>query len=191
MKKLSLLFASLLTLICFASAQNPKVEIVSTLGTIELEIFEDKAPITASYFLENIANNVFQEACFYRVVRMDNQPDNDIKIEVIQGGLFYDSIVEKLPTITHENTKETGILHTNGTISMARNEPGSASTEFFICIGDQPSLDYEGMRNPDGQGFAAFGIVTKGMEVVKLIQEQKDNGQMLVDRIKILSIKQI
>jgi peptidyl-prolyl cis-trans isomerase A (cyclophilin A) len=191
MKKLSLLFASLLTLICFASAQNPTVTINTSLGTIELEIFEDKAPITASYFLENIANNVFQEACFYRVVRMDNQPDNDIKIEVIQGGLFYDSIVEKLPTITHENTKETGILHTNGTISMARNEPGSASTEFFICIGDQPSLDYEGMRNPDGQGFAAFGIVTKGMEVVKLIQEQKDNGQMLVDRIKILSIKQI
>lgn len=189
MKHLSLLFVSVLTLVCFASAQNPSVTINTSLGSIELEIFEDKAPITAGYFLENIANNVFNEACFYRVVRMDNQPDNDIKIEVIQGGLFHDSIVDQHSTIAHETTKETGIFHKNGTISMARNEPGSASTEFFICIGDQPSLDFGGMRNPDGQGFAAFGKVVKGMDVVKVIQEQKDEEQMLVDQIKILSIK--
>ncbi|WP_372752376.1 peptidylprolyl isomerase, partial [Labilibaculum sp.] len=127
MKHLSLLFVSVLTLVCFASAQNPSVTINTSLGSIELEIFEDKAPITAGYFLENIANNVFNEACFYRVVRMDNQPDNDIKIEVIQGGLFHDSIVDQHSTIAHETTKETGIFHKNGTISMARNEPGSAS----------------------------------------------------------------
>jgi peptidyl-prolyl cis-trans isomerase A (cyclophilin A) len=74
---------------------------------------------------------------------------------------------------------------------MARNQPGSASTEFFICIGDQPNLDFEGMRNPDGQGFAAFGKVIKGMDVVKLIQQQKDDEQMLVERIDILSITRI
>ncbi|WP_461639009.1 peptidylprolyl isomerase [Labilibaculum euxinus] len=188
MKHIYLLLVSVIILADFASAQNPKVEITTTLGTIELEIFKDKAPITANYFLENVNNNVFKDACFYRVVRMDNQPNNDIKIEVIQGGLFFDSIVDQKPTIAHETTKETGILHTDGVISMARNQPGSASTEFFICIGDQPNLDFEGMRNPDGQGFAAFGKVIKGMDVVKLIQQQKDDEQMLVERIDILSI---
>ncbi len=188
MKHIYLLLVSVIILADFASAQNPKVEITTTLGTIKLEIFKDKAPITANYFLENVNNNVFKDACFYRVVRMDNQPNNDIKIEVIQGGLFFDSIVDQKPTIAHETTKETGILHTDGVISMARNQPGSASTEFFICIGDQPNLDFEGMRNPDGQGFAAFGKVIKGMDVVKLIQQQKDDEQMLVERIDILSI---
>ncbi|MDM8160201.1 peptidylprolyl isomerase [Labilibaculum sp. K2S] len=191
MKHIYLLLVSVIILADFASAQNPKVEITTTLGTIELEIFKDKAPITANYFLENVNNNVFQNAFFYRVVRMDNQPNNDIKIEVIQGGLFFDSIVDQKPTIAHETTKETGILHTDGVISMARNQPGSASTEFFICIGDQPNLDFEGMRNPDGQGFAAFGKVIKGMDVVKLIQQQKDDEQMLVERIDILSITRI
>ncbi|WP_320018293.1 peptidylprolyl isomerase [Labilibaculum manganireducens] len=191
MKHIYLLLVSVITLADFASAQNPKVEITTTLGTIELEIFKDKAPITANYFLENVNNNVFKDACVYRVVRMDNQPNNDIKIEVIQGGLFFDSIVDQKPAIAHETTKETGILHTDGVISMARNQPGSASTEFFICIGDQPNLDFEGMRNPDGQGFAAFGKVIKGMDVVKLIQQQKDDEQMLVERIDILSITRI
>ncbi|MDQ1771146.1 peptidylprolyl isomerase [Labilibaculum sp. A4] len=191
MKHIYLLLVSVIILADFASAQNPKVEITTTLGTIKLEIFKDKAPITANYFLENVNNNVFKDVCFYRVVRMDNQPNNDIKIEVIQGGLFFDSIVDQKPTIAHETTKETGILHTDGVISMARNQPGSASTEFFICIGDQPNLDFEGMRNPDGQGFAAFGKVIKGMDVVKLIQQQKDDEQMLVERIDILSITRV
>lgn len=188
MKHIYLLLVSVLTLANCANAQNPKVEITTTLGTIELEIFENKAPVTARYFMQNVDNNVFKDACFYRVVRMDNQPNSEIKIEVIQGGLYFDELVDEKPTIAHETTKETGILHSNGVISMARNNPGSASTEFFICVGDQPNLDFEGMRNPDGQGFAAFGKVTKGMDVVKLIQEQKDNGQMLVEQIDILSI---
>ncbi|MBN2596139.1 peptidylprolyl isomerase [Labilibaculum sp.] len=190
MKHIYLFLVFILILTGCTNAQNPKVEITTTLGKIELEIFNDKAPVTATYFLENVKNNVFQDAFFYRVVRMDNQPNNNIKIEVIQGGLYFDSIVDTKPTIAHETTKETGILHTNGVISMARNQPGSASTEFFICIGDQPNLDFEGMRNPDGQGFATFGKVTKGMDVVKLIQQQKDNAQMLVERISILSIIQ-
>lgn len=188
MKHIYLLLVSVITFANCANAQNPKVEITTILGTIELEVFVDKAPVTAKYFLDNVDNNIFQEACFYRVVRMDNQAHNDIKIEVIQGGLYFDELVDQMPTIAHETTKETGILHTDGVISMARNKPGSASTEFFICIGDQPNLDFEGMRNPDGQGFAAFGKVTKGMDVVKRIQVQKDNGQMLMERIGILSV---
>lgn len=188
MKHIYLLLASVFTLIYSANAQNSKVEMITSLGTIELEIYTDKAPITATYFMQNVDNNVFRNACFYRTVRMNNQPNSNLKIEVIQGGLYFDELVNQKPTIAHETTKETGILHTNGVISMARNNPGSASTEFFICIGNQPSLDFGGMRNPDGQGFAAFGKVTKGMDVVKQIQEQKDNGQMLVERIDILSI---
>jgi len=182
----------LLTAVLFQScgnSQNPRIEIQTSLGVIELEIFEDKAPITAKHFLKNIDKNIFAEACFYRIVRMDNQPHNDIKIEVIQGGLFHDSIVDNLPTIQHETTKKTGILHTDGVISMARLEPGSASTEFFICVGDQPDLDYQGNRNPDNQGFAAFGKVISGMEVVREIQKLEDEGQMLKQRLPILSIK--
>jgi len=189
MKQVYLLLLFAFSLSSCVDSQNPTVEIKTSLGTINVEIFEKEAPITAKHFLHNVDNQVFQDACFYRVVRMDNQPNNDVKIEVIQGGLFHDSIVNHMPTIVHETTKETGILHTNGVISMARMQPGSASTEFFICIGNQPDLDYAGKRNPDGQGFAAFGKVSKGMDVVKLIQQQKDNGQMLLDRIEILSIK--
>lgn len=66
---------------------------------------------------------------------------------------------------------------------MARTAPGTASTEFFICISDQPELDFEDKQNPDRQGFAAFGKVTKGMDVVQKIQEQKDKSQTLVEKI--------
>ena len=91
-----------------------------------------------------------------------------------------------LPPIKHETTVLTGILHKDGVISMARNEPGTATSEFFICIGDQPSLDYGGKRNPDGQGFAAFGKV---MDVVRKIHKSATEGQWLKPRIRILNVK--
>ncbi len=90
-----------------------------------------------------------------------------------------------LPPIKLETTKQTGLHHLNGTLSMARDKPNSATSEFFICIGNQPSLDYGGKRNPDGQGFAAFGRVIKGMDVVKEIQEQPSEHQVLKPQIKI------
>ena len=92
------------------------------------------------------------------------------------------------PVIAHEPTSVTGIRHLDGVVSMARSEPGSASTEFFICIGDQPALDFGGNRNPDGQGFAAFGKVIKGMEVVRSIQIMRDTGQYLTDPVKINAV---
>ena len=95
------------------------------------------------------------------------------------------------PPIIHETTKETGVLHTDGTISYARNEPGTATLEFFICIGDQPELDYGGRRNPDRQGFAAFGRVIKGMDVVQKIHEQPAEGQMLNPKIEIFNIERV
>ena len=168
--------------------QNPDVLIKTSLGDIVVEIYEKKAPITASNFLKYVNEERFKEATFYRTVRMDNQPDNEIKIEVIQGGLKEKDQRLYLPPIKHETTDRTGILHKDGVISMARNEPGTASSEFFICIGDQPELDFGGKRNPDGQGFAAFGKVIRGMEVVKIIQKQPAKGQWLDPEIIISEI---
>jgi len=167
------------------SQKLPQINIKTSLGDIPCEIDTIHAPVTASNFLNHIKKGTFQDAVFYRVVRPDNQPKSPVKIEVIQGGLFSDEEIDKITPIPHETTKVTGIKHLNGTLSMARNEPGSASTEFFICIGDQPELDFDGERNPDKQGFAAFGHVVKGMDVVRTIQQQKDTNQYLVDPIKI------
>lgn len=163
----------------------PKVKIETNLGAIVVEVDTIKAPISALNFLKHVTGGSYSDGVFYRVVRMDNQPQNDVKIEVIQGGVFTEARLDKIPTIEHETTEQTGLKHLDGTISMARMKPGSASTEFFICVNDQPDLDFGGKRNPDGQGFAAFGQVVEGMDVVREIQRQKDEGQILVEKIEI------
>ena len=184
-------FVSILFIFCFLLvtsaevAANPKVMIRTGLGDITLELYVDKAPITAGNFLKYVRENRLQGAAFYRVVRGDNQPHNKVKIAVIQGGLMDDIPGQSLPAIAHETTTETGILHKDGVISMARLGPGTATSEFFICVGDQPELDFGGKRNPDGQGFAAFGRVIKGMEIVRRIQQQPDKKQYLDPVIKI------
>ncbi|MFV0590156.1 MAG: peptidylprolyl isomerase [Draconibacterium sp.] len=168
------------------SAQDlPKVKIKTQLGTITVEIDTVRAPITAKNFLEHVKKGTYEDAVFYRVVRLNNQPGNKVKIEVVQGGLSDDKQIDRIHPIVHETTKMTGIKHKNGTLSMARNSPGTASTEFFICIGDQPELDFGGARNPDGQGFAAFGQVISGMETVREIQQQNDTTQYLVEPVKV------
>lgn len=164
------------------------VLISTDMGDIRVELYPEKAPVTVSNFLSHIENGDYTNSVFYRVVRMDNQDQSKVKIEVIQGGLFDDDILDTLSPIIHETTRETGILHTDGVISMARNQPGSASTEFFICIGDQSSLDYGGNRNPDLQGFAAFGKVVDGMDVVRAIQALPDEDQYLKEQVRIREI---
>lgn len=171
--------------------ETPRVLIKTDLGDITVDIYEKDAPITAANFLKYVDNNLFDGATFYRVVTMDNQPNNDVKIEVIQGGLGFGESEKRFPPIAHETTEKTGIKHKDGVISMARNKPGSASSEIFICINDQPELDFGGKRNPDGQGFAAFGKVIEGMDVVRKIQQQPAEGQMLNPKIKIYSITRI
>ncbi len=165
--------------------QLPVVTIQTSLGNISCEIDTVHAPLTGNNFLKHIQIGTYEHAVFYRVVRQDNQPKNDVKIEVIQGGVFTEVQFEKIKPIRHESTKETGLKHLNGTLSMARMEPGSASTEFFICVGDQPSLDFGGKRNLDGQGFAAFGQVIDGMETVREIQNLKDKNQTLIEPVRI------
>jgi len=190
-----MLFFSILTILFGCSVnKNPKVIISTEMGDIVVEIYIDKAPITASNFLAYVESGKYNnQSCFYRVVRPDNQPGNPIKIEVIQGGFYSDSLIEKLefPAIKHETTEETGIQHKNGTISMARLEPGTATSEFFICIGDQPELDYNGIRNPDKQGFAAFGKVIRGMDIVRKIQLLNDKEQYLENPILIRKMERI
>ena len=105
--------------------------------------------------------------------------------EVIQADANPGRLEETDPAIGLERTRDTGLRHVGGTLSMARDTPDSATSDIFICIGDQPELDFGGQRNPDGQGFAAFGQVTRGMEVVRAIQHQPADGQTLTPPIRI------
>lgn len=168
--------------------QKPIVCIQTELGVIRVELEIGKAKLTAQNFLGYVTRGDFNNSYFYRVVHEENQDHQPVKIAVIQGGLGMNTHPKKGATISHQTTLETGLKHINGTISMRRLEPGSAHSEFFICIGDQPELDYGGQRNPDGQGFAAFGQTIEGFEVILEIQKQPENGQMLLAPVKIHSI---
>ena len=113
-----------------------------------------------------------------------------MKIEVIQAGVNTTRSGDRFPAIALERTSRTGLLHTHGTVSMARNGPDTARSDFFICINDQPSLDFGGRRNPDGQGFAAFGRVTRGMDVVRRIHTAPNTeAQRLTPPIRIETIR--
>jgi peptidyl-prolyl cis-trans isomerase A (cyclophilin A) len=161
--------------------------IKTELGNITVELYPANAPITVANFLKYVDAHLYDSSSFFRSVTLQNQPKDSIKIEVIQGGDI-DSLKDFAP-IPLETTKQTGLLHTNGTISMARGKPATATSSFFICINNQPSLDYGGMRNKDGQGFAAFGKVIKGMNVVKKIQQlYPGQGQYFKPKLLIISI---
>ena len=183
--KITLTIVSLCFLNSCQNKLDPMIIITTPLGEIKAELYSKNAPVTVNNFLSYLNQDRYDEAHFYRVVHLKNQPANEIKIEVIQGGLGLENHPMRLKPIKHETTNNTGIKHKNGTLSMARLDPGTASSEFFICINDQPELDYGGKRNPDGQGFAAFGKVIEGLEIVKIIQNKKSNNQILNDIIPI------
>ena len=170
-----------------AAQDLPRVMIQTSLGSMEVEVDTIRAPATARNFLRYVDQGSYRGGRFHRTVREDNQPESQAKIEVIQGGL--DSLRFKdFPPISLERTNETGLSHTDGTISMARDGPDTATSDFFVCIGDQPALDFGGKRNDDGQGFAAFGKVTRGMDVVRLIQTARAREQRLTPAIEIIDI---
>ncbi len=185
----ALWFGCLLLILSCSEKPLPKVIIETELGDMVVELDTINAPVTAGNFLHLVEEGTYKGAMFYRVVRLDNQPNNPVKIEVVQGGLMHDSLLVNYVPIKHETTQETGIKHLKGVISMARYEPGTACTEFFICVGDQPELDFGGKRNPDGQGFAAFGEVIGGYPVVLSIQQQSDHNQYLTPPVRINDIR--
>ena len=175
---------------CKQQYKNPHITIETAYGDIELELYADKAPKTVAAFLSYIDSGFYERSNFYRVLSDENQPINAPKTELIQGGIWKtnNKKAAQLKGIEHETTKQTGILHLNGTISLARLEPGTATTEFFICVGDQPGLNYGGENIADGQGYAAFGKVIKGMKIVKEIYSQNENNQYFDPPVPIYNI---
>ena len=174
-----------------------RVEMATAEGDVVIELYLDKAPVTAGNFLQLIDDGDLDGGSFYRVVNAGNDRGTP-KIDVIQGGLGNDA--DGFDTIAHESTADTGILHTDGVISMARGAVGTASTEFFICIGDQPGLDHGEARNADGQGFAAFGKVVSGMDVVRRINglpadaesySEYTKGQILNEPVSIDRVRRV
>jgi peptidyl-prolyl cis-trans isomerase A (cyclophilin A) len=187
MKKIFPILVLLFT-ITNSYAQKKEICIIKTsLGDITIELYPKKAPITVANFLKYIDAHLYDNTTFFRSVTLNNQPKDSVKIEVIQGGEVDSTKV--FAAIPLERTSKTRVLHKNGAISMARDKPDSATCSFFICINDQPSLDYGGKRNKDGQGFSAFGKVTEGMDVAKKIQLlAPSNEQYFKPPVVILSI---
>jgi peptidyl-prolyl cis-trans isomerase A (cyclophilin A) len=178
-----------LTLFAAAAADNSRVLIRTEKGDIVVEVDVARAPVTAGNFLRYVDADLYDGSVFHRTVTPANQPNDAVRIEVIQGGMLPED--KSFPPIAHETTAVTGLKHVDGTISMARSKPGSATSSFFFCINDQPQLDFGGKRNPDGQGFAAFGKVVTGMDVVRAIQALPAQGQLLAPPVKIISIRRI
>lgn len=187
------IIACLVTMACNQpSYKNPHILIETRLGNIEAELFPDQAPITVSSFLSYIDSGFYNNTSFYRVLKTEEFP-SPTNTGIIQGGMWQTNPGRKMaiPGIAHESTKKTGLTHESGTLSLARLEPGTGNTEFFICIGDQSPLDAGRRGTEDGQGYAAFGKVFKGMDIVRKIQAQKSRGDTFDEKIEINKITRL
>lgn len=193
MRYFSIILFACILFSCSHDYKNPHVEIQTSLGDIEVELYPDQAPVSVNAFLGYVDAGYYTNTSFYRVLNTNNQPSYAPKAEVIQGGLYRkkNNIADTLKGIPHENTRQTGLIHTDGVISLARQDTGTANSEFFICIGDQPGFDYGGENNPDGQGFAAFGKVVNGMNIVRKIYRQPDYNQYFDPPVPIYNIKRL
>ena len=167
------------------------VRLVTDLGEIDLEIDVAHAPATAANFLRYVDAGRYDGGRFHRTVRADTEVRRDVPIEVVQAGVAPGQEDLDFPPIALERTSATGLRHLDGTLSMARAEADSATSDFFLCLGDQPALDYGGARQPDGQGFAAFGRVVAGGDVVRRIQQSPAKGQALEPPVAIRSARRL
>jgi peptidyl-prolyl cis-trans isomerase A (cyclophilin A) len=169
-------FVILLTFVSgCADKKTARVILDTDLGRIEIDVYMDKAPLSSADFLYYVDNQLYDGAGFYRAVRPETDPLG-LDMEIIQGGRL--DLETVTATIDHETTEMTGLSHTDGAIALARDEPGTGSAAyFFISIGDNKFLDYGGKRNPDGQGYAVFGQVVKGMDVVRAVQMRETKGK--------------
>jgi peptidyl-prolyl cis-trans isomerase A (cyclophilin A) len=144
-----------------------RVALKTTKGVITLDLNAGKAPITTRNFLHYVDLKLYDRSSFYRVSHVPNQLEHGL----LEGGLQGDR-TKVLKPIAHESTLVTGLTHKDGTISMARLAPGTARADFFIIVGDQPSFDADPKADGDKDGFAAFGQVVDGMDVVQAIFHQ-------------------
>ena len=196
---LAICAAASATALVSTQSTTVRVRVETELGEIVLEVDPVKAPITTANFLKYVDAGHYDGGVFHRTVKLDNQPESDVKIEVIQAGVNAARAKDGFPAIALERTGVTGILHKDGVVSMARSGPDSATSGFFICINDQPSLDFGGARNADGQGFAAFGRVVSGMDVARKIQAAPSSttrttnaaAQRLTPPIKIVKVSRV
>lgn len=164
----------------------PSVSIDTSYGRMVAVLYTDKAPITAGNFLRYVDAGLYKNSVFYRAVRADNDARSP-KVHVIQGGIDPSCKQAPLPPIAHESTQMTGLSHINGALSSVRWDPSNGNSEFFIVIGDTPSLDFGGARLPDGLGCAVFGAIVEGMDVAERINASRTtasphefmNGQAL------------
>lgn len=164
-----------------------RVDLVTERGTISLELATDAAPLTVCNFLSYVTDGHYEGGSFFRTVVAETN-DNPNPISVIQGATPRGSDDDLNPPIPLERTIDTGLSHRAGTISMARDGPDTATSSFFIVVEDAPALDYGGARNPDGQGFAAFGHVTGGMDIVHQIHRSPANAEeQLTAPVRILA----
>ncbi len=166
-----------------------RVVISTDFGDIEVDVDTENAPGTSANFLRYVDAGHYNGGQFHRTVTMDNQPNDSVRIEVIQASVNEEFAEQGFDAIPMERTSVTGLRHVDGAISMARGQPDSATSSFFFCINDQTSLDFGGNRNPDGQGFAAFGQVVSGMDVVRMIQGQPVDAQQLDPPVRITSVR--
>ena len=196
---MTLLLAALLAFAVVQTPSQPPAPVTvifeTELGAITMEVDVAKAPITAANFLKYVDGKFYDGGVVNRAVRPDNTTRHDVEIQIIQIQSDPARRRDMFPAIPLERTSVTGLRHVNGALSMARSAPDSAQASFSIMIGDQFELDYGGKRNADGQGFAVFGKVVGGMDVVKKIQASRtgETGaygtESLAPPIKIISAK--
>ena len=188
--RLGLLFVLAFPALCLGAGAIT-VRLETQLGDIDLEVEVARAPATAANFLRYVDAGRYDGGRFHRTVRLDNQPGKTVLIEVVQAGVDPAHAEKDFAAIPLERTSATGLAHKDGVVSMARDGPDTATSDFFICIGDQPELDFGGRRNPDGQGFGAFGRVMAGMSVVRRIQGSAADGQALAPPVVIRRARRI
>lgn len=159
------------------------VGIETTVGTFYIAVNIRRAPITSANFLKYVAAGLYNSGRFHRATRADNYtpaPPARPMMNIIQGGINPTRRSEGFPAIPLERTSVTGIKHVTGVVSMARDTAAdTATSDFFVLLDDQPSLDFGGQRFEDGQGGAAFGRVVEGLDIVRKIQQQPVDGQNL------------
>jgi predicted metalloprotease with PDZ domain/cyclophilin family peptidyl-prolyl cis-trans isomerase len=169
--------------------ERPHVVIQTEVGDIEAELFQKEAPVSVANFLRYVQGGFYEGGSFFRTVTMDNQPNNKVKIQVIQAEADPNKEGKVFAPIPLERTRDTGLKHVDGALSMARDGPDTAQHSFSICVGDQPELNFGGKRNPDGQGFAVFGRVVRGMDVVHKIHERPASGQRITAPVRIYRVR--